>query len=226
MPEQERYERELNRAVFEKGLDKITYSDILVFQNTPKILIDIGFEDLPILFSKKHFYQSIKPYNRKKHRKGLDLYKDIYKIPMFLSEPMIIMKDLFVDSETSDLSLSKKHAGDILLFTNKLDDRLNPIVLSIIVNAKSGIYENVQQKHYLITIFGHDNFTNLIDMAVKNNSILYYNDLKAKELELSFESKKTQEINQFTGKLVPNALFSLESNTIIQKYTKNVKSTQ
>lgn len=38
-------------------------------------------------------------------------------------------------------------------------------------------------------------------------------------------SQKKQETNQFTGKLVPNALFSLESNTIIQKYTKNVKST-
>ena len=225
MTEQERYESELNRAVFEKGLDKITYSDILVCQNTPKILLDIGIEDLPILFSKKHFYQSIRPYSRKKHRKGLDLFEDIYKIPMFLSEPMIIMKDLFIDSETSELNLLKKHAGDILIFTNKLDDRLNPIVMSIIVDAKSGIYESIQQEHYLITIFGHDNFTNLINIAVKTNSILYYNDLKVKELELNFESKKTQEKNQFTGKLVPNALFSLESNTIIQKYTKNVKST-
>ena len=225
MTEQERYESELNKAVFEKGLDKITYSDILVCKNTPKILVDVGLADLPILLSKKHFYQSIKPYNRKKHRKGLDLFEDIYKIPMFLSNPMIIMKDLFIDSKTSELNLFKKHAGDILIFTNKLDDRLNPIVMSIIVNAQSGIYENITQEHYLVTIFGHDNFTNLIDIAVKSNSILYYNNLKVKELELNFESKKTQEKNQFTGKLVPNALFSLESNIIIQKYTKNVKLT-
>lgn len=199
MTEEERYESELNKAVFEKGLDEITYSDILVCKNTPKVLIDIGFEDLPILFSKKHFYQSIKPYNRKKHQKGLDLFEDIYKIPTFLNEPTIIMKDIFVDNKTSDLNTINNHAGDVLVFTDKLDDRLNPIVLSIIANAKGGIYDNIHKEHYLITIFGHDNFTNLIDIAVKNNSIMYYNDLKVKELELNFESKKTQEKTSLRG---------------------------
>ncbi|MBR1454709.1 MAG: hypothetical protein IJ593_08735 [Lachnospiraceae bacterium] len=223
MTEQERYESELNRAVFEKGLDKITYSDILVCKNTPQILIDIGLEDLPILFSKKHFYQSIKPYNKKKHNKGLDLFEDIYKIPSFLNDPMLIMNDLFVDSKTSNLSSKNTHAGDVLVFSNKLDDRLKPIVLSLIVNAQNGIYENVKKEHYLITIFGHENFTNLINIAIKNNAIIYYNNEMTKTMERNYEIKKTQEINQFTGKLVPNTLFSLESNTIIQKYTKNVK---
>ena len=78
MTEQKRYESELNRVVFEKGLDKITYSDILVCKNTPKILLNIILEDLPILFSKKHFYSVIKNYNDKEHSKGLDLYKHIY----------------------------------------------------------------------------------------------------------------------------------------------------
>ena len=133
------------------------------------------------------------------------------------------MKDIFIDNKTSDLNQTNNHAGDVLVFTDKLDDRLNPIVLSIIANAKNGIYDNIQKEHYLITIFGHDNFTNLIDIAVRNNSIIYYNALKVKELEFNFETKKTQETNQFTGKLVPNALFSLESNIIIQKYTKNLK---
>ena len=37
------------------------------------------------------------------------------------------------------------------------------------------------------------------------------------------DKEKIQEIDQFTGKSLSNALSSLESNVIIQKYTKNVK---
>ena len=60
MTEQERYESEIDNAIAIKGLDKVEYSDILVCSNTPTILKDIGLEDLPILFSRKHLYIAIK----------------------------------------------------------------------------------------------------------------------------------------------------------------------
>ena len=74
---------------------------------------------------------------------------------------------------------------------DKLDDRLNPIVLSIIINANRGIYDNIKQEHYLIMIFGHDNFTNLIEIALQTNSIIYYDDKKVKLLEDNYKTKKT-----------------------------------
>ena len=60
MTEQERYESEIDNAIAIKELDKVEYSDILVCSNTPTILKDIGLEDLPILFSRKHLYIAIK----------------------------------------------------------------------------------------------------------------------------------------------------------------------
>ena len=216
MTEQERYESELNRAVFEKGLDKITYSDILVCKNTPKILIDIGFEDLPILFSKKHFYSAIKNYNAKKHRKGLDLYNHIYKIPYMLSNPAIVLNDIQLEKDTQRIMQNNKHSGDIVVISEnvvyiKEINKTFPIAISIKGNSYKGKYDGIKKNNHLITIFGHDNIENTICEAVKNNYILYY------------DKEKIQEIDQFTGKSLSNALSSLESNIIIQKYTKNVK---
>ncbi len=65
--------------------------------------------------------------------------------------------------------------------------------------------------NYLITILGYNYIDDLINNAVANNAVLYYN------------KEKIQEIDKFTGKKVSNALSSLESDIIIQKYSKNVK---
>ena len=65
MTEQERFEKEIDNAIAIKGLDKVEYSDILVCKNTPQILISVGLKDLPILFSRKHLYMSIKEKNYK-----------------------------------------------------------------------------------------------------------------------------------------------------------------
>ena len=167
MTEQERYESELNKAVFEKGLDKITYSDILVCKNTPKILIDIGFEDLPILFSKKHFYSAIKTYNSRKHRKGLDLYKHIYKIPSMLSNPAIVLNDIQLEMGSQKNMLNNKHSGDIVVISENAVyiEEINikfPIAISLRGNSNKGIYEGVEKNNHLITVFGHDSIETLL----------------------------------------------------------------
>lgn len=200
MTEQERYESEIDNAIAIKGLDKVEYSDILVCSNTPTILKDIGLEDLPILFSRKHLYIAIKEKNYKKHYKGLSVKEHIYCIPQFLSSPAIILNDI-----------NEKHAGDILIVANAYDDDRYPIAISLKANATQGFYKNVLKSNYMITILGYNYIEDLIEKAIENTAIIYYN------------KEKIQEIDQFTGKKVSNALSSLESNTILQQYTKKVK---
>ncbi len=183
MTEQERYEQELNNAIFEKGLDKITYSDILVCKNTPKILLDIELDDLPILFSKKHFYSVIKNYNAKKHRKGLDLYKHIYKIPYMLSNPAIIFNDIQLEKDAQKIMQNNKHSGDIVVISERVVhikeiNKTFPMAISIKGNSNKGIYDGIKKNNHLITIFGHDNIENTICEAVNNNYILYYDKEK------------------------------------------------
>ena len=176
MTEQERYENEINYAIMIKGLDKVEYSDILVCPNTPRILQSVGLNDYPILFSRKHLYMAIKEKNYKKHYKGLSVKEHIYKIPQFLKDPAIILKDTNVN-----------HSGDILIVVNTYDNDGHPIVVSIKANSTKGIYKNVKINNYLITILGYDYIEDLIDNAVNKNAILYY------------DQEKIQEIDQFTG---------------------------
>ena len=200
MNDQERYEKEILHAIEIKGLDKAEYSDILVCTNTPKILQDIGLKNLPILFSRKHLYIAIKEKNYKKHHKGLLLKEHIFKIPMFLEEPALVIKDT-----------DTKHSGDILIMANAYDSDKYPIVISIKTNSIQGVYKDVKISNYMITILGYNYIEDLIENAVNNSGVIFY------------DKEKIQEIDQFTGKKVSNALSSLGSNIILQQFTENVK---
>ncbi|MBR4313763.1 MAG: hypothetical protein IKP66_02520 [Lachnospiraceae bacterium] len=133
-----------------------------------------------------------------------------------LSNPAIVLNDIQLEKDTQRIMQNNKHSGDIVVISENavyVEDinKTFPIAISIKGNSNKGIYEGIKKNNHLITIFGHDNIENTICEAVKNNYILYY------------DKEKIQEMNQFTGKSLSNALSSLESNTIIQKYTKNVK---
>ena len=109
----------------------------------------------------------------------------------------------------SDINI--KHSGDIIVVSDAYDEDKYPIVICIKANSTQGLYKNIKMSNYLITILGYNYIDDLINNAVANNAVLYYN------------KEKIQEIDQFTGKKVSNALSSLESDIIIQKYSKNVK---
>ena len=79
----------------------------------------VGLHDYPILFSRKHLYIAIKEKSYKKHYKGLSINEHIYKIPMFLSNPAIIVKDINI-----------KHSGDIIVVANAYDIDKYPFVIS------------------------------------------------------------------------------------------------
>lgn len=200
MNEQERYENEILHAIEIKGMDKVEYSDILVCSNTPKILQDIGLKNLPILFLRKHLYIAIKEKNYKKHHKGLQIKEHIFKIPMFLEKPALVIRD------TDD-----KHAGDILIMANSYDSDNYPIVISLKMDSDLGIYKDVKISNYMITILGYNYIEDLIENAVKNSNVIYY------------DKEKIQEIDQFTGKKVSNTLSSLGPNIILQQFVGKVK---
>ena len=198
--EQVRFENEVKIAISEKNKNNISFSAILVSKKTPKILLDIGFNNLPILLSKSHLYSALKTKNYKKHHKGLSLEKHIFKIPHYLKCPALIINDS-----------NPKHSGDVLLVVNDYDSDFLPIVISIRGNSHRGKYVNVDTSNYIITIFPHNDIVGLITSAVNNNDIIFYN------------KKRIQEMCQFTGKNVSNILAPLKSNIILQHFVDNVK---
>ena len=199
--EQLRFEKEVHNAILIKGTDKAIYSDILVCKKTPKKLIQVGLKNLPILFSRKHLYTTIKKKNYKKHYKGLNEEKHIYKIPSILKQPALIINDS-----------NEKHTGDLLILSNICDNDKFPLVISLKANSHKGIYTDISVSNYMITILGYENFDELINNAIRNNDVIYY------------DKKKIQEIDQFTGKKVSNALSILESNIILQQFTEKVNN--
>ena len=117
---------------------------------TPKILVENGVEDLPMLITQKHIKSIIYtneqakslnlPIGKKEHYHGLG--KDILiKVINSLDKPLEIYKQ-------SD----KRY----LIITEIIDNKNNKIVVPIQINAK-GIYNNVFIKeNQITTVYGHE----------------------------------------------------------------------
>lgn len=172
------------------------YNDLKVC-DTPAILLVLGCEQLPMLYSQRHLQNAVKPKDRKMHHHGLS--KDFLKcIPEMLSDPVMIL-----DSLTRDDSLLA------VLSSKETDEDNCPIVATIRPNG-SGSYElQTVSSNYITSIYGREDFCDFIQRCIYNNKILFYN------------KKKSQELFSVLGLEFPEGLNNLDYNIIIHQ-SKNI----
>ena len=85
--------------------------------DTPKILLDVGCEQLPMLYTQKHLRNAIKPIDEKNHQHGLSV-EQIKKLPELLSSPAMVLD-------------SPNRKDSLIVVTTELDTEDNPIIASI-----------------------------------------------------------------------------------------------
>ena len=176
------------------------YSSLKVC-DTPQILLDVGCEQLPMLYTQKHLRDALHEKSEKNsHWHGLSV-DNIKKVPELLREPAIIFDTLSYKNDS------------IVAVLNEFDSDKAPIIVSIKPNGE-GMYElkNINS-NFIQSIYGKDNqFERYIETAISENKILY------------FDKKKSQEIFMFQGLQLPEALNILDSNIIIHKSNNIVNS--
>ncbi len=141
---------------------KINKRNALFVLNTSNILLRIGMQQLPMLYTQSHLNNAIKPKSLKNiHAHGLTV-EQIKYMPQVIERPAIVM-----DSLNSN--------NDIVLVSDKLDNDGAPIILVVHPNGK-GVYELIAQPaNFIKSFYGKDNdFYGYIGRAIKENKILYY----------------------------------------------------
>ena len=101
------------------------YNDLKVC-DTPQILLDVGCEQLPMFYTKRHLHDALKPKGNTGesiHYHGLNA-EQIKKMPMLLENPVIIYD-----------SLSRNDS--IIIVTSELDNEKMPIIAAIKPNGKA-----------------------------------------------------------------------------------------
>lgn len=181
------------------------YSNLKVC-DTPQILVDIGCDRLPMLYTQRHLKDALhekSPNNA--HWHGLTL-EQICNIPHLLESPAIIM---------DSLSPNKSADKSIVICLNDVDNDNAPIIVSVKPNGQ-GIYEmeNVSS-NFITSIYGKENgFANYVERAAKSNNILFWDKEKSQAL---FSCQRLQ---------LPEAINNLDSNIIIHQSRNIVKSMQ
>lgn len=181
------------------------YSNLKVC-DTPQILVNIGCDRLPMLYTQRHLKDALhekSPNNA--HWHGLTL-EQICNIPHLLESPAIIM---------DSLSPNKSADKSIVICLNNVDNDNAPIIVSAKPNGQ-GIYEmeNVSS-NFITSIYGKENgFANYVERAAKSNNILFWDKEKSQAL---FSCQRLQ---------LPEAINNLDSNIIIHQSRNIVKGKQ
>ena len=181
------------------------YSNLKVC-DTPQILVDIGCDRLPMLYTQRHLKDALhekSPNNA--HWHGLTL-EQICNIPHLLESPAIIM---------DSLSPNKSADKSIVICLNNVDNDNAPIIVSVKPNGQ-GIYEmeNVSS-NFITSIYGKENgFANYVERAAKSNNILFW------------DKEKTQALFSCPRRQFPEAINKLDFNIIIHQSRNIVKGKQ
>lgn len=153
LDEQLEYIKDFKEQIKLMQENKISTWDVIqVRKDTPKVLQDLGFQNLPMLITQSHIKKIIG--NRKgNHDVPIET---LIKIPQALDFPRYILK-------------SKTDAESVVIVTSLLDKIKNPIIVSIKKDGK-GIFNSVEIKSNFITsIYGKEKFNNFVN----SSEILY-----------------------------------------------------
>lgn len=166
------------------------YNDLKVC-DTPQILLDIGCQQLPMLYTQKHLRESIKPKNNHTHAHGLTI-EQIKELPKLISEPVMVFD-----------SLSRNDS--IVIVTSEIDKDNCPIIASVRANGK-GKYELEQvDSNFITSVYGRENFEKHINKIIESDNMLYCN------------KQKSQALFSVLGLQSSKGLNSLDFDTIIHR---------
>ena len=174
-----------------------TYSALKV-SDTPKILLDVGCEQLPILYTQQHLRDALHEESKDNSRwHGLTVAQ-IKALPEYISAPAIVMD-----------SLSRNDS--IVIISNTTDNKKRPLIATIKPNGK-GVY-GIEEigSNFVTSLYGRNGIERFIQRAIVENKIL-------------FASKnKTEELFKFQGLQLPEAFNNLPFDSIIHQSRNIVK---
>lgn len=160
--------------------------------DTPKILLDVGCQQLPMLYTQKHLREAIHPKSKDNiHWHGLTT-EQIKKLPELLENPVMVFD-----------SLSRKDSLVVCVLDTDEDNL--PLIVSIKPNG-IGTYELEKvDSNFITSVYGRNNFEKHIEQVINQDKMLYCN------------KQKSQELFRVSGLQLPKCLNNLDFDIIIHR---------
>ena len=175
-----------------------TNSSHLKVMDTPSLLQQAGLPNLPILMTAKHLKSITSTEGKGKvNYHGLDV-EMVKKLPEYISDPVMIA-DSFTRSDS------------VVIITEVVDSDNRPVIAAIMLNGEGRLGKKHINANIMTSAYGRNNFQSFLNRIADENAVIYWNE------------KKSQDMSVSLGIQFPNAITSLNSNTIIRKAKAFVK---
>lgn len=171
---------------------------LLVRKETPFILRQIGFRNLPILTTQRHLKDALRPKSESTENKnmhGLDL-ATVKGLPEYFDNPVMIL---------DSISPNRKEEDSVVLVTDKFDQDNLPIIMAVKAEG-NGRYNGIRlETNFLLSYYGRKDFNGFLSYAMSQGKLLYWDKEKSQQL---YRDMRVQ---------FPQGLYNVDSNTIIRK---------
>lgn len=156
-----------NNNDFSKQIDEVlngVYPQrnmLVVSENTPQVLQDIGLKNLPITMTQKHLKTIMNSNGQYKdanyHNLGVDIVK---QLPRAIAEPLNVLK-----SNTKDDS--------IVVVTDLADNQERPIIASIKIDGTGRINDIFIDTNVMTSAYGRNNYDKFMQDNIAKGNLLY-----------------------------------------------------
>lgn len=128
------------------------------------ILLDVGCEQLPMLYTQKHLKKVVQPKDLEKHTHGLTT-EQIKKLPEWLADPVMIYD-----------SLSRQDS--LVVVTSEIDIDNDPIIVSVRPSGNGNYNLRRVNSNFITSVYGRENFDRHLELELQADNILYINKQK------------------------------------------------
>ncbi len=153
--------------IFSQQVDEVlngTYPKgnmLVVSENTPKILQDIGLKNFPITITQRHLKTVTNPSGNYQganyHNLGVDLVK---QLPDAIANPLNILK-------------SDTKSDSIVVITELADNQDRPIIASIKIDGKGIINDIEIDSNVMTSAYGRNNYDKFMRDNIAKGNLLY-----------------------------------------------------
>ena len=161
---------ELNKKtddVFSQQVDEVlkgTYPQrdmLIVSKNTPKILQNLGLNNLPITMTQKHLKTIMNSNGEYKnvnyHGLGVDIVK---QLPKAISQPLNVLK-------------SDTNPNSIVVITELADKQDRPVIASIKIDGTGRINDIFIDSNVMTSAYGRNNYDEFMKKNIAKGNLLY-----------------------------------------------------
>ena len=149
----------------------IDHTDDIIVGRTPQYLKNIGYADLPMLYTKKHLLETVTDKEFAQGNNHRIAFRIFLKVPEAIKNPIACFRS------------STRSADSFVILTDLLDKDGAPVIVSVQKDGHGWVEDRYTSSNFVTSIYGKDReFGRYMDRVSDENRFVFCDTERLKEL--------------------------------------------